>query len=676
VPLNIALVGNPNCGKTTLFNALTGDNRYVGNWPGVTVEKKVGEVKSIFYEAKSAYAGEKYCAEKKEKKIFVTDLPGIYSLYAYGAEEGVARDYIFSDDCGLIVNIVDGTNMERNLYLTLQLIETGKPLIIAVNMVDVLNKRGIKINFKLMSERLGAPVLPVSAGKGTGLEALILAAESEIYARVGAPVNFYGKELGDIISSAEKIFFKDKKDYARYRAVKYLDMGETDGKADEFCSHEKKIGELIKLREIDRDALVASEKYDFIVSLLKQARAAKGKRQTLSKKIDAVVTNRYLAVPIFLCVMFLVFSLSFGAPGRAMKSAFEYLYNQTVSDGLARLLIKIEVSQWLYGVLIDGIIRGVGSVLSFLPEVALLFVSLTILEDSGYMARAAFIADRPLKKIGLTGKSFIPMLMGFGCSVPALLATRTLQNERQRRLTMVVIPFMSCGARLPVYSVFTAVFFPKNAPFIIFSLYLLGMITAMLSAYIFKKIVLKDDKTEFIMELPEYRFPTVKNLFRHTFERIEDFALKAGTVIVLSCAAVWFLQNFGMDFRMTDNAGESILAAIGGFIAPIFKPLGFDDWRAVTALLTGITAKESVVSTLEILFGLSKNPASLASSFTVASAYSFLVFTLLYTPCIAALAALKREMQSNKWFALTLCYQLAAAWTAAFLFFKLLRQFG
>jgi ferrous iron transport protein B len=661
VSANIALVGNPNCGKTTLFNALTGEKQYVGNWPGVTTEKKTG-------------------VPKNHSGLLITDLPGLYSLHAYTQEEETAKNYIFSDKCQAVINVVDGVNIERNLYLTLQLIETGKPIVAAINMSDVLEKRGIKTDYKKMSELLGIPIIAVTASKGQGIEALLELAEDLIRNERGEPsclkkTVVYGAELQSLIENAKRIFSSQNANYALWRAVAFFDTGKDGGYKGNFDILTKQADALAERQNMDTDMLVSDGKYDFITGLLRRVRKGGSSKKNFSKKIDAVVTHRIFAVPIFFAVMLCIFAVSFGPPGQALKNVFGYLYGRLIIDGASALLTKAGVSEMTYGLIIQGILSGAGAVLSFLPEIALLFISLSLLEDSGYMARAAFISDRLLSKSGLSGKSFIPMLMGFGCSVPAIIASRTLENDRQRRLTMMIIPFMSCGARLPIYAVFASVFFPDSVPLIIFSLYLLGIIIAVLSAFILKKPVLKGNKGEFILELPEYRMPSLKNIRIHTLARIKDFALKAGTVIVVSCAAVWLLSNLGTDFKMTGDTGESILAALGRFIAPMFKPLGFDDWRAVTALLSGLTAKEAVVGSLEILFNISTNPTVLTSVFTQQSAYSFLVFTLLYTPCAAALAALKRELKSVGWFLISIAYQLIAAWLTAFLIYNVIGIF-
>ncbi|MDR2090182.1 MAG: ferrous iron transport protein B [Clostridiales bacterium] len=705
--INIALAGNPNSGKTTLFNALTGERRYVGNWAGVTVERRSGIPKGF-------------------EGVAITDLPGLYSLYTYTPEEEISRDFIFSPECEVVINVADGVNIERNLYLTLQLIETGKPVVLAVNMCDVLEKRGIVLDYERLSDELCIPVIPVSASKGTGLKRLLKAAvgmsekgaEREKNSNLNTEKNgektveilipngekrgkktekqprYYTAVFEEIIGRAERIFEERNFDFPRYRAVKFFDTGDTGGaelsdlkrKAEYYEKKtEREIGIAEELSDLKRkaeyyekktgrpiDTAAADQKYLFIKGLLSRAgkKDETAKQNGAQQKIDAVLTHKIFAVPIFFLIMFAVFFLAFGPPGQSMKSAFGYLYDKFIVGFGGASLQKIGVSPWLYGLLCDGILKGVGSVLSFLPEIALLFTALSILEDSGYMARAAFVFDRIFYRFGLSGKSFIPMLMGFGCNVPAITAARTLEDSKQRLLTMSVIPFISCGARLPVYAVFAAAFFPKSVPAVIFSLYVLGIAVAAVSALILKKAV-KGGGGGFIMELPEYRAPSIKNLSVNTLERLKDFVLRAGTLIALSCAAVWFLQNFTPELRPAADAEDSLLAYVGRNFAFIFRPLGFGDWRAATALLTGLTAKEAVLGTLEILFGLSGNPAALSAVFSPASAYSFMVFTLLYTPCIAALAALKKEINSFKYFAAVTVYQLSAAWLTAFAAYRI-----
>jgi ferrous iron transport protein B len=791
--LYIALVGNPNSGKTTLFNSLTGERRYVGNWAGVTVEKRSG-------------------VPKGEEGILITDLPGLYSLYPYTPEEEISKNFILSEECGVVLNVVDGVNIERNLYLTLQLIESGKPVVVAVNMSDILEKRGIILDYGGLERELGTPFIPVSASRGTGLKRLLdeaknqaekgenlrkFAAENQM--KIGGNFKFYtdenqGKDeknlgkfadkkqikIGEnsrlyadknrteiekgskfyaaenrekngknprlytadferIIERAERLFREKNFDFPRHGAVKFFDTGEgffgsktelenvekgykkdysawektaagnvekrgREGFSDlktelesaekgykkDYSTWEKAAAEraekvnekeLFELKKAAEeyakkagqpiDMLAANQKYLFITGLLARTRSGGGeKRSGALRKLDAVLTHKIFAVPIFFLIMFAVFTLAFGPPGQALKGAFGYLYDKFVVGGGGLLLEKIGVSPLLLGLLRDGILKGVGSVLSFLPEIALLFAALSILEDSGYMARAAFISDRIFRRFGLSGKSFIPMLMGFGCNAPAIIATRTLENQKQRRVTMAVIPFMSCGARLPVYAVFATAFFPDSVPLVVFSLYFLGIAVAALSAVILKKVI-KGESGDFLMELPEYRIPSLKNMSVNTLERLKDFVFRAGTLIAVSCAAVWFLQNFTPELRPTADAGESLLSYIGRIFTFIFRPLGFDDWRAATALLIGLTAKEAVLGTLEVLFNLSGNPSALSAVFSPASAYSFMVFTLLYTPCVAALSALKREMKSGAYFAAVVVYQLVAAWLAAFIIYRI-----
>ncbi|MDR2046876.1 MAG: ferrous iron transport protein B [Clostridiales bacterium] len=712
-PFNFALAGNPNSGKTSFFNALTGENRYVGNWPGVTVEKRTGSPKG-----------------EGGKGLLITDLPGLYSLYAYTQEENISRDFILSDECRAVINIIDGVNIERGLYLTLQLIETGKPVIVAVNMADVLEKRGIFIDFSKLSDGLGIPVAPISAAKGTGMKRLLGiargTAENPCFHGSGTMKigeenprfydpkttenpRFYTAEFEEIISDAERLF-RGEKAFPRYEALRLFDTGECgliDEKARLYAvttraeRYAKGIGQPL-------DMCAANQKYLFIESLLSEVRTFRdgkerkknareyggnaeigskyadaecnkksgknvnGKAGVCVRRLnpDALFTHKFLAVPIFFGIMLAVFFFAFGAPGQTLKAAFDRLYGRFVTGAAASLLPRIGVSDFLYRLICEGVLPGVGAALGFLPEIALLFVALSLLEDSGYMARAAFIFDKILRKFGLSGRSVIPMLMGFGCSVPALVAARALENDGQRKLTMAVVPFMSCGARLPVYAVIADAFFPNHAPAVIFLLYILG-VAAALAALLIKKFITKDAQAGFIMELPEYRLPSLKNMGLSVGERLKEFVLKAGTVIAAASAAVWIMQNFTPALSAAANADESILAHIGKAAVFIFRPLGFGDWRAVTALLAGVTAKEAVAGTLEILFKPSLNPSALNDAFSVASACSFLIFTLLYTPCVAALATQKKEMQSNKYFAAAVAYQLTIAWLAAFAGYRL-----
>ncbi|MDR1939484.1 MAG: ferrous iron transport protein B [Clostridiales bacterium] len=713
--MNVALAGNPNSGKTTLFNALTGSRGFVGNWPGVTVEKKSGTLRGA-------------------ADISVIDLPGLYSLYPYTQEEEIGRAFILSDECDAIINIVDGVNMERNLYLTLQLLETGKPLIIAVNMSDILKKRGIEPDYAALSFELNAPVFAVSAGKGEGLDALIGAVKNGFCKRrgvvgsnregniscrrcggcaapTGGPPRVYDGETAAIIDAAKKLFVSRGVAHAAFAAAEFFDgaalsgspcgaaadskrggfggAGATEkpnvrdgyavkGRLDaELTALNNRVNAVAEAKKQPRDMILADQKYKYISALLYRAKCRKKPvvPGRAVKKIDAIATHKIFGVPIFFAVMLAVFYAAFGAPGQALKGVFEVFYGH-IAGGAAQALRYAGASELLRGLIIDGVFGGVGAVIGFLPELAILFLSLSFLEDSGYISRAAFITDGFLTKAGLSGKSFIPLLTGFGCSVPAFMAARTVESHRQKRLTMMIIPFMSCGAKLPVYVLIASAFFPNRVPLVIFCLYVIGIAVGMLSAAILKRSVLKGESGGFIMELPEYRLPSLKNVGRQTFIRIKDFIFRAGTLIVLSCVAVYILKSLGPGLEIAKAAEDSLLARIGRFIAPVFSPMGFGDWRAATAIVSGLTAKEAAAGTLEILFGLSANPDALLGVFSPASAAAFLVFILLYTPCFAAIAALKRETNSAAHVALTIIYQLAVAWLAAFFVYWAWRLIG
>ena len=643
---NIALAGNPNSGKTTLFNALTGSKQYVGNWPGVTVEKKIGT------------------ARVGNKTVNIVDLPGIYSLATYSMEELVAREYLESDEPDLILNIVDATNIERNLFFTLQLIESGKPVVIALNMIDAVESSGGSIDTALMSELLGVPVYPVSASKNKGIDALLEAITNDKNPDIST-VNFYSKNVLSTIESIETVLSIDKS--PRLHAINYIEDGEKKLEGHEISKQtagmlEDMVQKLTKSVGMDRDMIISDEKYKFITGVVDKCVTKNNMyhKTTMTEKIDRVVTNRILAIPIFLGVVLIMFSVAFGSFGSFIKGHFEFLINDVIIEGIANFLTSIHVSDWAYSLVVDGILGGVGSVLSFLPEIAILFLLLSILEDSGYMARAAFITDRMLRKFGLSGRSFIPMIIGFGCTVPALMATRTLENEKDRRLTMIITPFMSCGARLPVYALFTAAFFVQNQSLVIFSIYILGIVIAILSGLILKRFVTGDTVSGFLMELPEYRFPTLKNLWRHTWERIKGFIVKAGTILVAASIVIWFLQSFNLNLKMVSDSSESIFGNIGKLIAPVFIPLGFGEWKVAVSLLTGFVAKEAVVGTLSILYGAGEAAASGAVDITAALSQVFTAF-----------ATMRREMNSWKWTLIAVCYQTAVAWIVAFLVYQI-----
>ncbi len=669
-----ALVGNPNCGKTTLFNEITGSTQYVGNWPGVTIEKKEGK------------------ARKMEQDIRIVDLPGIYSLSPYSMEEIVARDYLLDEKPDVIVNIVDATNIERNLYLTTQVMELGIPVVVALNMMDAIEARGDVIDIDRLQKALGIPVIATSANKGRGIRELMQKALeiAQIAKKSETAIFTYDEAIEKALDQVQAQCSKaiTKLNYnGRWVALKLL---EGDEKAKEKMNLPGTLYEKIKpiqeKLETDYDndveTIIADNRYRVIADMVKKTvkkKSANGEL-TLSDKIDKVVTNKILAIPLFLAIMFGLFQLTFGAIGSFTVDFVDVLINETLAEQLSAWLTNAGAADWVHSLVIDGIIGGMGSMLIFVPQIMILFFFLSILEDSGYMARAAFVMDRLLRKLGLTGKSFIPMLMGFGCSVPAVMSARTLENEKDRRLTIILTPFMSCGARLPVYAVFAAAFFAQNQGLVIFSIYLLGIVIAILSGILLKKTLLKGEAAPFVMELPPYRLPTFKGLLIHMWDRGKGFIKKAGTIIFSAAVLIWLFQTFNFSFQMVEDPSESIMGVIGKIMAPLFAPLGFGDWRSSVALLTGFVAKEVVVSTMGILHGIGEDTtqliASLQAAFTPLRAYAFMAFTLLYLPCVAAFATIKREMNSWKWTLFAVGYQTVIAWVVAFLIFQVGRLFG
>lgn len=672
-----ALAGNPNSGKTTLFNVITGSNQYVGNWPGVTVEKKEGKV--IMGEAEAT----------------VVDLPGIYSLSPYSMEEIVTRNYIIDEKPDLIINIVDATNLERNLYLSLQLAELGRPMIIALNMMDALEKRGDSVDYKLLSSLLSIPVYPISASKSHGITKLMRAVEHEaIHATTNKHIdkhvasdNFsrvYDFPVQTVIEKIEKIIqpvCEEKNQPLRWSAVKLIDGDSvTNEKLDLKEEQRQEIDFHVKSLErenVDREMVIADQKYKFICRICKQAVKKKHPDDyiTTSDRIDKVLTNKYLAIPIFLLIMLSIFFITFSAVGTTLTDLVDKLINQDFSGMAREFLVNAGASDWAVGLVCDGAIAGVGAVLQFFPQIFILFFFLSLLEDSGYMARAAFIMDRALHKIGLSGKSFVPMMMGFGCTVPAVMSCRTLENDKDRRLTIMMTPFMSCSAKMPVYSLFIASFFPSHKGLIVFALYILGMIIAIVSALILQKTVMKGGHAAFVMELPPYRLPTPKTLGIHLWQRIKDFFSKAGKILLAASMIIWVLQYFNFSFQHVTDSSESMLGIIGTAIAPIFAPLGFGQWQASVSLLSGLIARESIVSTLGILFGTGGEATTalvpiLQGVFTPLSAFCFMVFALLFVPCIAAVSAIRSEMKSFKWTVGAIAYQACTAWLVTFVIYQ------
>ena len=679
--IKIALAGNPNCGKTTLFNSLTGSNQYVGNWPGVTVEKKEGKLKG-------------------HEDVIIQDLPGIYSLSPYTLEEVVARGYLVSEKPDAILNIIDGTNIERNLYLTTQLIELGIPVVMAVNMIDLVRKNGDKIDLHKLSKELGCAAVEISALKGEGCrqaaEQAVAAAKA---ARTGElPHVFTGSVEHAIAHIEESIQGKVDARFLRWYAVKLF---ERDEKVQEELALDKELLAHIEQHiadceaEMDDDAesIITNQRYAYISTVVSKSVKKKPRAEnlTLSDKVDRVVTNRIFALPIFALVMFLMYSLSMGtsiADGGWSIGTFatdwtnDILFGEIVPNALGGLLESIGIADWLYGLIMDGIVAGVGAVLGFVPQMLVLFFLLSILEDIGYMARVAFIMDRIFRKFGLSGKSFIPMLVGTGCGVPGVMASRTIENERDRRMTIMTTCFIPCGAKMPIIGLFAGALF-GGSTWVATSAYFIGFAAIVISGIILKKTKLfAGDPAPFVMELPAYHIPAWGNVLRATWERGWSFIKRAGTVILASTIVLWFLQGFGFEngaFGMVEDQDNSVLAAIAGCISWIFIPLGFGDWRATVASISGLIAKENVVGTFGVLYHyageLSDNGDEIwpevAANFTAISAYSFMIFNLLCAPCFAAMGAIKREMNNGKWTAVAIGYMCLLAYCAALVVYQI-----
>ena len=666
----VALVGNPNCGKTTLFNALTGSNQYVGNWPGVTVEKKEGT------------------ARLGDVTFTVVDLPGIYSLSPYSMEEMVARKFILEERPDAIIDIVDATNLERNLYLTMQLLELERPVVLAVNFMDEVEKKGDSIDCGRLSAHLGAPVVPISARDGVNLDKLVQEAHRQMHTGLTVEPDDLYDDFTHAIHHRIGALIHDRA-YARgipahWAAIKLLAGDEEVARDLELDGPTlEKIDAIAREYESasplgDRETLLADSRYRFVERVVRSSVRRKSREgtPTLTERIDAVATHRIWAIPLFLAMMLLVFLVTFSGPGKWLSDGIAWFLEEVLCPGAAGWLAAVRAPAWLSGLLVEGLISGVGGVLTFLPMIALLFLFLSILEDSGYMARAAFVMDRTLRNFGLSGKAFIPMLMGFGCTVPAVMGARTMENEKDRRMTILLVPFMSCGARLPIYGLMTSAFFPQYGGLIVFGLYLLGPLLAIASGLLLKRVLFQGEPAPFLLELPPYRMPTLKNIWLHVWERVRDFLTRAGTVIAIMSVAVWFLQNFSPDLRLVEDASGSILALLGGFIAPLFAPMGFGVWQAAVALLTGLIAKEMVVSSMSLFYGFSLTDyaaagAAMGATFSPAAALAFLAFCALYTPCVAAIATIRREMASRSWTLLTLVWQLGVAWLASFAVYQL-----
>ncbi|MDD3866070.1 MAG: ferrous iron transport protein B [Eubacteriales bacterium] len=652
--IRIALAGNPNSGKTTLFNRLTGARQTTGNWPGVTVEKKVGYIR------------------RHHQELMLIDLPGIYSLSPYSLEEIVTRNYIVEEKPDVVVNIIDATNLERNLYFTLQLKKLGRPMVIALNMMDEILSHGDQLDVDLLAQRLAVPVIPISARKGEGMDELMAAIRhvtrlpehpGQGRHRHGRRAR-YGRGRGENTAWPEALPHHHSQPVNADSATDRLSSGPavSDGPLPDPSIDLQHRFAAETPEETERMYHLAAEIHDQVLHHSHRPGAL-----SRSDRIDRLLTHRFLAIPLFLLVMFLVFQITFHeSMGGRLTGLLEQLFDGHLSPLISRWLTAAQAPGWIESLLIDGIISGVGGVLSFLPQIALLFLFLTLLEDTGYMARAAFIMDKIFEKFGLSGRSFIPMMMGFGCTVPAVMATRTLENERDRRLTIMVIPFMSCGARMPIYAFFASMFFATGKGLVTFSMYIMGIAVAILSAFILSRTVLRGQDAPFIIELPPYRLPDRKSLFLHVWDKVRDFIVRAGTLIFAMTIVVWFFQSFDFSFRMVEDSSLSILGKFGGLVAVLLRPLGYGTWQAAVALLTGLIAKETVVATLEILY----TPDTLLASFTPLSAYAFMTFTLLYTPCLAAVAAIKREMASWRWTGLTLVYQIGVAYLFSLLVYQ------
>ena len=649
-----ALAGNQNCGKTTLFNALTGSNQHVGNFPGVTVDQKSGEV-------------------REHKECTVVDLPGIYSLRTYTQEEIVTRDYILNQKPDGIINIVDATNIERNLYLTLQLLELRVPMVLALNMMDEVRANGGAIDVQKMSQTLGIPVVPISAAKGEGVSELVDQALTVARSRALPKVTDFCSDDSAVHRCIHAVvhLIADHADRigvpARFCAAKLIEGGDDLAASLELDENERELLEhcIVQMENetgLDRNAALADMRYTFIEGVVASSvvKCHESKEHARSMKIDRILTGKYTALPTFLVVMFLTFYLTFNVIGQWLSDLLQ-LGIDALTGVVDAALTAYGINPVVHSLIIDGVFAGVGSVLVFLPIIVTLFFFLSILEDTGYMARVAFVMDKPLRKIGLSGRSIVPMLIGFGCSVPAIMATRTVSFDRDRKMTILLTPYMSCSAKISIYAFFTAAFFPRYRALVMLGLYVLGILIGIIAALIMNKTAFRGKPVPFVMELPNYRMPGLKSVALLLWEKAKDFLQRAFTVIFLATIIIWFLQSFDTRLNVVADSANSLLALIGQFIAPVFRPLGFGDWRCATALISGFIAKESVVSTLQVLLG----GAAISSLLTTRSAISFLVFTLLYTPCVAAIATIRRELDSRLKTVGVVVLQCSVAWVVA-----------
>lgn len=678
--IKIALAGNPNCGKTTMFNALTGANQYVGNWPGVTVEKKEGKLKG---------------KKGKGEDIIVTDLPGIYSLSPYTLEEVVSRDYVLKENPDVIIDLVDATNIERNLYLTTQLIETGVPVVIALNMADLLEKRGIKIDTKRLSMLLDCPIIETSALKGEGLDKLIdEAVKTAKKSSADLPKEIFTKEMEEAISEVKEVLpssiTEDKK---RWYAVKFLENDEKVKEAMKLSASgqslvDSKRQDLEKKHDDDMESIVTDERYKFIQKIVNTTVKKAKDKLTVSDKIDRIVTNRILGIPIFVAVMWLVYYVSVTTVGTFVTDWTNDVFVVAIQDFFTNILTSIGASDMVMGLVVDGIIGGLGAVLGFVPQMAILFLFLSILEDCGYMVRIAFVMDRVFRHFGLSGKSFIPLLISSGCGIPGIMASKTIEQDNDRRLTIMTATFIPCGAKLPVIALMGGVIAGETAgyaesSFIAPLMYFIGIVAVLVAAIILKKTKPFSGKpAPFVMELPQYHIPQVKTVLLHVWERLKGFIIKAGTILFLACVVMWFLGGFGFTdggFGMVEDSADSLMAAIGGVIAPIFAPLGFGEWQPVAASISGFTAKEAIVSTMGVLANVAGDTedavnvaAGVASWFpTGIAAFSFLMFNLLDSPCLAAIATMAKEMNDRKWFWFAILFQNIFAYIVCLCFYQI-----
>ena len=678
--IKIALAGNPNCGKTTMFNALTGANQYVGNWPGVTVEKKEGKLKG---------------KKGKGEDIIVTDLPGIYSLSPYTLEEVVSRDYVLKENPDVIIDLVDATNIERNLYLTTQLIETGVPVVIALNMADLLEKRGIKIDTKRLSMLLDCPIIETSALKGEGLDKLIdEAVKVAKSSKVDLPKEIFSKDMEAAIDEVKGVLptsvTDDKK---RWYAVKFLENDEKVKEAMKLSASgqslvDTKRQELEKQHDDDMESIVTDERYKFIQKIVNTTVKKAKDKLTVSDKIDRIVTNRILGIPIFVAVMWLVYYVSVTTVGTFVTDWTNDVFVVAIQDFFTNILTSIGAGDLVMGLVVDGIIGGLGAVLGFVPQMAILFLFLSILEDCGYMVRIAFVMDRVFRHFGLSGKSFIPLLISSGCGIPGIMASKTIEQDNDRRLTIMTATFIPCGAKLPVIALMGGVIAGETAgyaesSFIAPLMYFIGIVAVLVAAIILKKTKPFSGKpAPFVMELPQYHIPQVKTVLLHVWERLKGFIIKAGTILFLACVVMWFLGGFGFTdggFGMVEDSADSLMAAIGGVIAPIFAPLGFGEWQPVAASISGFTAKEAIVSTMGVLANVAGDTedavnvaAGVASWFpTGIAAFSFLMFNLLDSPCLAAIATMAKEMNDRKWFWFAILFQNIFAYVVCLCFYQI-----